>query len=182
MTPEPIIKVGFARRQTEKSCFAHFTREESTLLSLVGEHFGKALPANDARTILRVPVPPESFWSAVRPLREGDEVRTTFVPRAPGEEPVLHTVVAGSKTPAKHVEIILYHRDVLGAHASTDAEWEIVSINASPDDGPYPMDPTTMARNQLVRTGGTYQRTYSSDEWAASAWFWATHANVDPER
>lgn len=179
------FEIGFARRQTPESSFAHFTgptpdETDYDLLLLVREHLGKAIPVNKERTILRVSVPVEGFWTAVRPLQEGDVVRTTFAPRAPGEEAVLRTVMTGVKVPAKHVEIILYHRDALGSDASTDADWEVVSINASPYDGPIPMDPTTMARNQLQKTGGTFQRLYTPEEWAESAWFWSTHANVEP--
>jgi len=177
----PSFAVGFARRQTPTSCYSHFESPDGPgIVDLVSAHFGRATPVNEAGTILRVPVPPEGFWSAVRPLVEGEAVVSRYLPRRPGEEAVLSTMTSGAKAPARHVEIILYHRDALGEDASTSADWEIVSINASPFECPFPMDPVTMARNQLQKEGGTFQRTYTSEEWAAAVWFWAQHANVEP--
>ncbi len=171
---------AFARRQTPESSFAHFDGSEALLLALVGEAFDKAVFRNEPGTVRSVPVPPAGFYTAVRRIELGMPLQTNFAPRAPGEEPVSRTVCAGKKVPARHVEVILYHRDLLDASVSTDAEWEIVSINGSPSEGSLPMDPVTMARNQLVRVGGSFQRVYTPEEWAESVWFWTQHCNVDP--
>lgn len=176
----PSIAVGFARRQTPESSFGHFAGTEADLITRTAAAMDNAIAVNDAKTILRVPVAVEGFWSAIRLTEPGETLTTTFEPRRPGEEPVLRTIARGKKAPAKHVEIILYHRDALKAEASTDAEWEVVSINASPIEGPIPMDPTTMARNQLEKVGGTFQKLYSPQEWAEAAWFWSQYVSVQP--
>lgn len=176
----PSIAVGFAGRQTPESSFGHYEGTEASLVALIAAGMAQAIPVNDAKTILRVPVPAAGFWSAIRPVEPGEELTTTFEPRRPGEEPVMRTIARGKKAPAKHVEIILYHRDALGDEASTPADWEVVSINPSPIDGPIPMDPITMARNQLEKVGGTFQKLYSPQEWADAAWFWAQHVSVQP--
>jgi hypothetical protein len=174
------IAVGFASRQTPTSHFGHFEGTESDLIKIVEAHLDRSVPVNKEGTILSVPVPPEGFWSSVRPLQPGDTLSTVFEARAPGEEPVIRTVCEGAKVPARTVAVILYHRDALGTDASTEAEWEVVSINPSPFEGPLPMDTTTMARSQQSRKGGTFQRVYTPEEWSLAAWFWATHANVQP--
>ncbi len=186
------IAVGFAKRQTPESHFSHFTGTEERLIALIETHWDQATHGNLDGTIRRVPVPPQGFLTSVRKLTYSphtevffgdpssalEPLTTSFVPRREGEDAVCQTSALGEKTPAKYVEIIVYHRDILGPDASTDAEWEVVSINASPLEGPIPMDPITMARNQLLKTGGTFQREYTSKEWAEAVWFWAQHANV----
>ena len=172
------IAIGFARRQTPESSYGHFEGTEEELITLVRECLCDRVLV--APGIVRVPVPAAGFWSAVRPVEPGEPLTTTFEARAPGEEPVLRTVARGSKAPAKYVEIILYHRNTLGEESSTDADWEMVSINPSPIEDPLPMDPTTMARNQRTEIGGTFQRTYSPEEWAHASWFWARHVSVKP--
>ncbi len=180
MSKTPSIEVGFARRQTPTSRFGYYKGTASALVELICAHFERALPVNEEKTILRVPLPAEGFWTSVRRVRLKEPLMTVFEPRREGEEPVMNTVVFGTSVPALSVEVILYHRDVLGDEAETKADWEVVSINPSPLEGPYPMDPVTMARNQLVKEGGTFQRTYSPEEWAASVWFWTQHANALP--
>jgi hypothetical protein len=175
------VKVGFARRQIPSSGYSHFDGTEEDLITLIQKQpWENSIGIGELMRIRRLEVPAERFWSSIKKLEPGDDVRAVFEPRAPGEEPVLRFSVKGKKVPAVYVEVILYHRSVLEADASTDAEWEVVSINASPTPEPIPMDPTTMARNYLKKVGGTFQRIYTPDEWAKAAWFWTQHANVDP--
>ena len=81
----------------------------------------------------------------------------------------------GKKTPAKFVDIVLYRHDVLAENneRSTDACWEIISINASPIEN-LPMQPMTMARNMLNKEGGT-KAEYTGQQFAESLWFWKEH-------
>ena len=70
-------------------------------------------------------------------LTEGTPLRAVFSSRRKGEEPYLQVeAVGGDKLPAKVVEVVLYRHDVLGRDASSEAEWEIISINARPTDEP----------------------------------------------
>ena len=58
----------------------------------------------------------------------------------------------GKLIKAGNVELILYHHDILyeNDENTTDAEWELISINAIPRGiESMPMGPITMMRNQL---------------------------------
>ena len=63
---------------------------------------------------------------------------------------------------------------------STDADWELISINAIPQGlDSIPMGPITMMRNQLDLIGGTNAQ-YQSSEWAESVRFWQKYAALEP--
>ena len=81
------------------------------------------------------------------------------------------------------VELILYHHHVLveNKENSSDAEWELVSINAIPAGvDKLPMGPVTMMRNQLNLEGGT-KALYRSEDWAESIRFWQRYAAIEPK-
>ena len=84
----------------------------------------------------------------------------------------------------------MYRRDVLEENdeQSTDAEWEIVSINASPDDQETPMPPMTRARNILELEGGTSAKLEDKSpeelialiqEMARDIVYWNQHAVIE---
>ena len=74
-----------------------------------------------------------------------------------GEDPRKFVTEKGEKIPAKDVEIILYHRDVLAEDKDYEpiADWEIISINASPTDQPAPIPPNALIANHFCLSGGT---------------------------
>ena len=79
----------------------------------------------------------------------------------------------GAPLKAGAVELLLYRKDILleNKENTTDAEWELISINAIPEGVEnLPMGYVTMMRNQLDLPGGT-DAIYSSDEWAESVHF-----------
>lgn len=165
----------FAERQTRESRFSYYAGTTEELINLVEENFSKA-KAGYKDGVLMVPVPAERFYSAVSKIDENSILESRIESRRTGEEPVLVTVVKnGKKLPAKEVNIVLYRHDVLGADATTDAEWEIISINASLVEGGEPMTPTAMARNMLVKQGGT-KAEYTAEQFAEAVWFWSQHA------
>lgn len=149
----------FVVRQTPDSKFSHFGGTGEELTALTEANFSSALHGyRDG--VMRIPVPPNRFFSGVVEATADMTFRTTFEARRKGEAPYLQTVaLGGDKLPAKAVEIIIYCRDVLleeGSSAvSTEAEWEIVSINARPTEGPEPPTPMAIARNMLGLPGGT---------------------------
>ncbi|NOZ07931.1 MAG: DUF3228 family protein [FCB group bacterium] len=103
------------------------------------------------------------------------------VKRREHEEPYIQ-IRALSGTPVKTgaVDLILYRHDVLAENneQSTDADWELISINALPAGlDSMPMGPVTMMRNQLELPGGTRAH-YSSEEWARSVRFWQQYAVI----
>ena len=109
--------------------------------------------------VLLVPVGPQGFHAAVVDLEEGDEFGGVYEPRQPGEEPRCQIFVKKDKQPAESVEIVLYRHDVLAENneRSTDADWEIISINASTLPAGYevPMRVGTMLANHFQVSGGT---------------------------
>lgn len=165
----------FVERQTKNSRFSYYAGTTEELIRLVEDNFDKANQGYKDG-VLMVPVPAEGFYSAVCKIYEDSILESRMESRRAGEEPVLVTVVKnGRKLPAKEVNIVLYRHDILGDDASTDAEWEIISINASLIEGGEPMTPAAMARNMLVKAGGT-EAHYTAEQFAEAVWFWSQHA------
>ena len=108
-------------------------------------------------------------------------LEATVVKRQEFEESYIQ-IRALNGTPLKpsSVELILYRHDVLleNNEYTTNAEWELISINAIPDGvDDLPMGPVTMMRNQLKFPGGT-DAIYSSQEWAKSVYFSQKYAAI----
>jgi len=100
-----------------------------------------------------------------------------------GEKPHVETWISAEnaqnydliETPASLVNVVCYSAAALlenGGERSTDCEWEIVTILATPGE-PEPMHPLTMARNFLGLAGGT-KSVYTAEEFARSIEF---HSN-----
>lgn len=154
----------FVRRQTRESRFSFFEGTDEELLALVNKNFDKRSEGYRDGVCL-VPVPPEKFYSGVIQLRAGDRLEGVYEARQEGEEPRKSTwVVDGQKMPAKTVEIILYREDVLAENDenSQDAEWEIISINASPTEDKVPIPVGALMANHFEMSGGT--ATHMTDE------------------
>ncbi len=146
----------FAARQTPESRFSHFEGTESELLTLVARCFDMAKPGY-REGVLCVPVPHSMFRSGIVQLEPGMELTGGFEPRRDGEDPRKFVVAKGTKMPAEYVEIILYHKDVLSEEEGYEpiADWEIVSINASPTNQPAPIPPDALIANHFGLSGGT---------------------------
>lgn len=154
------VKIGisdFVRRQTAESEFTHYEGTFETIRDLALQNFDKAVPGYRDGVCL-VPVPPGGFFCGLVTLKEGDELVGTYKARRPGEEPRKEVRVrGGSKTPAKSVMVILYHREVLaeGGEDQTGCDWDIVSINGSPVEEAPPIAPMTLIANHFQLDGGT---------------------------
>jgi hypothetical protein len=144
----------FVRRQTTQSPFSHWTHDDASLLALVEANFDRAKPGYRDGVIL-VPVNPSGFFSSVIALKAGDKLTGEYKARREGEEPRQSVYAQGDKIPALSVDIVLYRNDVLGDDATTEADWEIVSINASPTEGEAPIQPMTLIANHYGIDGGT---------------------------
>jgi hypothetical protein len=88
--------------------------------------------------------------------------------------------------PAVRVDIVLYRHDVLAENKEneTDAEWEIVSVNASPTLEETPISTGTLIANHLQLSGGTSTNMTDSEFVTLlrkSVEFWGDKANVAPE-
>ena len=171
----------FVRRHAENSPLSHYSGSWTSLVAMVEDNFDKAKPGyRDGVKV--VPVPPQGFFAPIVRLTEGDIVNGTFSPRKEGEDPRIHTITVpfGTKVPAEFVDIVIYSHDVLAEKGefSTDAEWEIISINASLTSGD-PQHFLSMFCNHFNLSGGTDTK-MSNDEFVAklkeSYLFWCDKA------
>lgn len=168
----------FVRRQTAESKYSHYDGSFDELVALVEKHFDQATTGYKDGVVL-VPVPPEDFLSGVVKITGSTPLHTTFESRRDGEEPYLQIVAlfGGEKMRAKVVEVVVYRHDILeeDGDASSEAEWEVVSINARPTEEEEPPTPMAMARNFLNLNGGT-KAEYTAEEFARSIAYWSSHA------
>jgi len=157
MRPNKDIALTFARRQTPDSRFSHFEGTEGELIQLIRENLDMA-KIGYRSGVYCVPVPPRGFMSGIVQLREGESIYGKYEARKSGEEP-RKWVVSNSrgKLPAKSCEVILYHRTVLEEEAGYKAvaDWEIISINASPTIETPPIPPNALIANHFDLSGGT---------------------------
>lgn len=128
--------------------------------------------------VILVNVPAANFYTTITPITDENRhlVEERDHVRQDGEKPVSMKFIKGHKQPAKFVQIVCYRADVLARDdgRTTNAEWEIVAINAQLDKY-TPMHPTTMLRNNNHDEGGTY-REYSQKEWDDAHQYWENHA------
>jgi hypothetical protein len=194
---------SFVLRQTKESPYSYYAGDLDAVALEVSRRLilGEGRPGYRDGVML-VSLHPKDFYTSIVELNEGTLLGATFEARRPDE--AKHVVVRahGPKVPARAVEIVLYRRDVLeekersgpvayeehiggegGAanmgnrNRGTDifAGWEMISINARATEQEEPMDPLTMARNFLVKTGGT-KGVYSAEQFAESIWYWSQRA------
>jgi hypothetical protein len=151
------IEVTFASRQTPESRFSHFEGTEQELLELVFENFHQSKEGYRDGVRL-VTVPAVRFKSGIVQLQEGDVLHGGFESRQKDEDPRKYVTTTGrDKLSAKHVEIVLYSRDVLEEEPEYKAiaDWEVISINASPSDEAVPIPPNALIANHFGMSGGT---------------------------
>lgn len=130
------------------------------------------------------------FYSPYVLLTEGmDAVQAKVMRRQPGEDIFVRNYISSFDAntfglalmpePAKFVSIVCYSAEALlenNGTRSTDCEWEIVTIIASPVER-EPMSPLTMARNQLEKAGGT-KGTYTAEQYAESIYYWSQRVPI----
>ena len=161
-------------------------RKNRQPLQADGLAFSIALPAELCR----------HFFSGVVELTEESVLRPIFGKRigaVEDEAPFLQvTAVGGRKTPARHVDVIVYHYDALtaeertmkgegGADTEVTATWQVVSINARATEGKEPPTPMAMARNMAAGLGlpegiGGTAREYSAEEFMQAILYWSRRA------
>lgn len=148
---------NFVRRQTKESEFSYFEGSDDELLDRVTEAYGNHKEGYRDGVIL-VSVNPAGFYSGVVQLREGDKLVGEYKARREGElaAKTVH-VEGGEKMPAMTVDVVLYRHDVLAENNehSCEADWEIISINASATEGEVPLTVGALCRNFFCEAGGT---------------------------
>lgn len=162
--PVPSIHISnFVRRQTAQSGFSHWTISDDELLARIENNFDKAKPGYRPDVLL-VPIEPDGFFSSTVLLREGDRFVGEYVARKAGEDPRKATYVVSNslgetveKIEAVRVDVVLYSHAALveNGENDTDADYEIISINASPTDEEAPIPTGALIANHLQLSGGT---------------------------
>lgn len=176
---------SFVRRQTPASAFSHWTLSDEELLQRVEANIGKATHGYRDGVIL-VTVDPAGFYSGIVMLKEGDRMVGEYKARREGETPRKSNYALGEKIPAKSVYVVLYRHDVLAEknEHETDADYEIVSVNASPADEEAPIPTGALIANHLGLNGGT-NTNLTSDQFVEllrqSVLFWKDKALAAPE-
>lgn len=159
------------------------------VVEIVLENWHKAKPGKGEDSLDRkvlVPVPVDGFFCPLRSkIVMGLPVQAEVSRRQEHEDPfvakyVLHEDAVAHDSlveqPAKLVEIVCFSREALSENdekPSTDCDWEIVTILATPDDTQAPMSPLVMARNYLQKPGGTFTD-YTAQAFAESIWHHST--------
>lgn len=183
-----IMLNNFVQRQLgERGCesrFSYFSGSEENLINLVEENFDKKTVGYRDGVYL-VPVPTTDFYTGISKIDDNSIIWSRMEARREGEEPVLiKSNLNGTKQPAKVVNVVLYSHDVLAENNenSTDADFEIISINASMENKKEPMTPETMMRNHQRKVGGTSDL-MSEEEFQKklkeSMEYWNNYSTVD---
>lgn len=176
----------FVRRQTSESGFSHWEIPDSVLLERIQRNFDKKKIGYREGVVL-VPVEPDGFFSGIVQLQDGDRMVGEYKARREGEEPRKSSyALKGKKLPAKSVWIVLYNHSVLieKNENESEAEWEIVSINASPTDEEPPIPTGALIANHLELSGGTSTNMTDSEFVSLlrkSMEFWKDKALACPE-
>lgn len=167
------MKVGindFVRRQTAASPFSHYegTLEQVAAMAEFKINNGDV----ELAPVMTISVDPKGFKAGIIVAEEGMEITAEFKARREGEEPYIQNFADADKADASYVQLIIYSHDALAADGddSTDADYELVSINASFIEN-EPLSPEAMARNYLHKEGGTKQD-YTAEEFARSIDYW----------
>lgn len=167
----------FARgRYRPGSGHSYFTGSDEELLALVRAHWEARRPGQgraDLSQVVIVPLPPAGFVCATVVVDEDTPLVARFERRQAHEDGYIHVAAAAPGEAARHAAVVLYSAATLlenGGARSGDAEWEIVSVQASPV-ADEPMRPLTMARNLLGKPGGTPCE-YTARQFAEAVWYW----------
>ncbi len=177
----------FARgRYRPGSTHSHYLGSEDELVALVAAHWAARRPGagrDGLDEVVVVPVPPEGFVGSTVSVDETTRLSAAYSRRAEGEDGYVEVRADGPREPVRHAAVVLYAAAVLELNdgvRSTDRDWEIVCVIASPVPE-EPLDPLTMARNMLARPGGT-PCDYTAEQFAEAVWYWSGRARIaDPE-
>jgi len=152
------------------------------LLGLVRDGWAGRRPGqgrSDLTQVVIVPVAPADFVASTVLVDEETPLTAEVVRRRPHEDPYIRVTAAGPREDARFAAVVLYSAATLAENdgdRSGDFDWEVVALIASPVER-EPMDPLTMARNMLARSGGT-PCTYTAEEFAEAVWYWACRAGA----
>jgi len=159
--------------------YSYFMGTERELEAIIACSWGKrelGFGCDDIDKVCVVTVPADRFFCPLIRVEDAKNLKAEVVSRREGEEKHVEVRAEGPHQQAKFCKVVLYSAQALideGEERSGDYDWEIISIMASPVEK-EPMNPLTMARNQLGKEGGS-ARTYSPEEWAEAVWYWSQY-------
>lgn len=179
----PTFAITLASRQTPNSSFSHWEILDDELIDRVSKAM-HAAKQGYREGVLEVPIDPQGLYSSVIELLDGDQLVGAYESRKPGEDPrkSIRTPGCRGKSEAVAVDVILYRHDVLGKDASSDADWEIISVNARVTMDPEPIHPDTLIANHFGLDGGTPTNMDSAQFEAAlrvSVLYWKNRAMIE---
>lgn len=148
---------NFVRRQTPDSEFSHWTISDKELIKRTQNALLNAKQGY-REGVLVVPIEADGFFTGVTQLKEGDRLIGVYKTRTKGETPRKSVFVEnGEKQKALKVDIILYSHDVLKENDEneTNADYEIISVNARTTEADQPIEPFTLLANHFQDDGGT---------------------------
>lgn len=152
---------SIVNRQTSESPYSHFEGTKEELLERVIDNIKLSNFTAGYRTgVILVEILADKFFTGLIKLEDGDILIGKFEARREKEKPRKSIQVKreeAKKQPANRVQIVCYSHDVLAENneAETDADWEIVSLNAYPTREIAPIDPMTLMHNHFGSDGGT---------------------------
>jgi hypothetical protein len=170
------MKIGvneFVKRQTPESQFTHFKGTWEKLVEITTAAFDKGCYTEGYRDgVVLVQVPTwltECFFTYTDfPVFEGMEISAECkkTPSRMHEPATVQIEILEPKKKCNFVDVILYRKDVLAEDAdnSTDADWEIISINGRLNFVPPPMKALTIVRNWMHLPGGTEMKDKTPEE------------------
>lgn len=175
---------SFVLRQTKESPYGYYDGSFDELFKLVQDslyagNYSVVQKKDEIERVILVRVNPDGFYTSMVTVDENTKFKASFEKRRDCEEGYIKTVaLGGEKVAALFVNIVLYSHEALleGRENSTECDWELISINASPIEN-EPMHPLTMARNYLEKVGGT-KAEYSAKEFADAIWYWKDKVSI----
>ena len=181
------MTVGWSTFAAGRHCpgqpYSHYTGNPQDVIDRVRENWDRreiGMGAESIDDVCVVPVPNDGFRCGFVRVDRAKFLLAEVTRRQEHEDPYVRVTADGAAPEeAKFVKVVLYAAHELeknGESRSTDCDWEIVCIIASPVEN-EPMHPLAMARNQLAMPGGT-PRHYTSDEWAEAVWYWNQYVQV----
>jgi hypothetical protein len=182
----------FAQRHTPASPYSHANMPLAELAELIATADGVVFRDGYRDGVLLARLPArlnQHFRSAVAMIQPNERVWEGTRARREGELPrPFREVVRADKSPAQCVDIVLYRQDLAEIDNPDLDAWEIISINAYPDDeADPPLLPTTIVHNLHDRLLGDPLQpaafwAETQAELARAVPYWSSRAMIQPPR
>lgn len=183
-----MITVGWSEfaenRHFEGGEYSYSILSNEEVSALVLANWENRIPGQGEVDISRKVVVPISDTSSFRCkttlLNEDTQIKSKVTRRQEGEDLFVKSFTSQKSEKVNFVNIVCYSAEALvenGGKRSTDCDWEIVCVIASPVEK-EPMMPLAMARNMLEKPGGT-KSIYSAEEFAESIYYWSQRVSVE---